>query len=183
MGPGKQGRLSPALLRVLAGIEAGILGGLAMLAWPAVSSLADLQSLWVVPNLLGSAISGRPAWHRGFGWVTVTGLGVHLFVAGMVGVCFALVVRESRNRLRVVLLGVITGLTWYYFSQAFFWRKLGVFVMVYSPPRAMLFGHLLFGLTLGWFPYFLRSLRRVFPPGAEALVETHETAPAPDAVE
>jgi hypothetical protein len=183
MGPGNQGRRSPAWLRALAGIEAGILGGVAMLAWPAVSSLVDLQSIWVVPNLLGSALSGHAVLHRGFGWVTVAGLGLHLFVAGSVGICFALVVRESRSRLRAVLLGIITGLCWYYVSQTFFWRRLGVFVMVYSPPRAMLFGHLLFGLTLGWFPNFLRSLRRVFLPGAEVLVETHETAPAPDAVE
>ena len=85
MGPGNQGRRSPAWLRALAGIEAGILGGVAMLAWPAVSSLVDLQSIWVVPNLLGSALSGHAVLHRGFGWVTVAGLGLHLFVAGSVG--------------------------------------------------------------------------------------------------
>ena len=46
--------------------------------------------------------------------------------------------------MRVPLLGVVTGLVWYYFSQSLFWRKLGVLIMIYSPPRPMLMGHVLF---------------------------------------
>jgi hypothetical protein len=171
------------LWRALAGIEAGVLGGLAMFGCLAISSLLDLQSIWVVPNLLGSSLYGRPVLQQGFGWTAISGLGLHLFVSGLIGMCFGVVIGDSRNRLRVALLGVIAGLVWYYFSQILFWRKLGAFVMIFSPPRPMLLGHLLFGLVLGWFPSGLRSVRRSFL-GDEALpVETPETATTPDAVE
>jgi hypothetical protein len=56
-------------------------------------------------------------------------------------------------------------------------------MMIYSPPRPMLIGHLLFGLVLGWFPAGLRSVRRAFMGPAPVVVETHETAAAPDTVE
>jgi hypothetical protein len=101
----------------------------------------------------------------------------------MVGMLFGLAVGDSRNRLRVTLLGVTMGLVWFYFSQAVFWRRLGAFVIVYSPPRPMLMGHFLFGLVLGWFPSALLKLRRGFLGGLAPFAETHETAAAPDAVE
>lgn len=181
MGPENQGR-SPLLFRVLAGIEAGILGGAAMFGWLAVSSLLDLRSAWFVPNILGSSLSGGPVLQRGFGWLTVNGLGLHLAVSGMIGLLFGLAVGDSRNRLRVTLLGIITGLLWYYGSQYLFWRKLGILVMMYSPPRPMLLAHLLYGLTLGLFPACLAAVRWHFNPPAE-VAESAETAAAPDTVE
>jgi hypothetical protein len=179
MGPGIRGRFSPLLFRALAGIETGILGGTAMFGWLAVSSLLDLRSVWILPNVLGSVLQGRPVIERGFGWLTVSGLGLHLFVSGLVGLVFGLVVGGSRNRLRVTLLGIITGLLWYYFSQYLFWRRLGVLVMVHSPPRPTLLAHLLYGLALGWFPAGLGGLRRHF--GGEA--PKVETPAVPGAVE
>ncbi|MGE5646184.1 MAG: hypothetical protein ACM336_10375 [Acidobacteriota bacterium] len=173
MGPGNQDRSSPLVWRALAGIETGVLGGLAMFGCLAAGSLLDLQSIWIVPNLIGSTFAGRQSLTQGFGWTTATGLGLHVAVAGLIGMCFGLAVGNSRNRLRVVLLGVLAGLVWYYFSQLLFWKKLGAFVMIYSPPRRVLLGHLVYGLALGWFPAALRSLP----------VETPETAAASDAVE
>jgi hypothetical protein len=154
-----------------------------MFGWLAATSLLDVQSMWVVPNLLGSTLYGRPELQRGFGWTTVSGLGLHLFVAGLIGLLFGLLVGDSRNRLRVVLLGVVTGLVWYYFSQILFWRKLGVFVTVYSPPRAMLLGHMLFGLVLGWFPSGLDALRRDLSGTGGAPAQLDETPATPDTVE
>lgn len=183
MGPGNQGRVSPWAWRALAGIEAGILGGLAMFGWLAVRSLLDLHSGWDVLNFLGSWLNGRPMIDYGFGWATVSGLGLHLVVSGFTGMLFGLVIGDSRNRFRVTLLGIMTGLGWYYLSQVFFWRKIGVLIMVYSPARSMLLGHLFFGLALGRFPAGLCSLRRNFLAEVAANVETPETASAPDAVE
>jgi hypothetical protein len=171
------------LLRALAGIETGILGGSAMFGLLAISSVLDRRSVWLVPNLLGSTLSGRPVLQSGFGWTTVSGLGLHLFVSGLIGMLFGIVIGDSRNRLRIALLGVITGLVWYYFSQVLFWRKLGMLMLVYSPPRPMLLGHFLFGLVLAWFPSGLRSLKRNFPGLVALPVKTGETAVAPDAVE
>ncbi len=154
-----------------------------MFGWLAASSLLAAQSIWVVPNLLGSTLYGHPVLQRGFGSTTVSGLGLHFVVAGLIGLLFGLAVGDSRNRMRVVLLGVASGLFWYYFSQALFWRKLGALVLVYSPPRQMLLGHLLFGLVLGWFPSRLRSLRGHWIGDIAAPAKTLETAAPPDAVE
>lgn len=154
-----------------------------MLGWSAISSVLDLQSVWLIPNLLGSTLVGRPALHRGFGWVTVSGLGLHLFVSGLVGTLFGLAVGDSRNRVRVLLLGVITGLVWFYFSQILFWRKLGALIVIYSPPTKLLTGHLLFGSVLGCYPAGLNALRRNFMRISEAPAATPETARARDAVE
>ncbi len=159
MGPANQGR-STLLYRILAGIQTGILGGAAMFGCLAVSSLLGARSVWIMPNLLGSALHGHPVVDRGFGWLAVTGLGLHLAVAGSVGLLFGVAIGDSRYRLRVTLLGIIAGLIWYYGSQYLFWRKLGIFVLFYMPPRPMLLAHLVFGLTLGWFPVALAAVRR-----------------------
>jgi hypothetical protein len=94
---------------------------------------------------------------------------------------FGLLVGNSTRRLRVTLLGMLTGLVWFYFSQALFQRKLGVFVTLYSPPRTLLLAHLAYGLVLGWFPSGLRSVTRTFL--GEAAAQMPETDAAPDAVE
>jgi hypothetical protein len=183
MGPVNQDRVSPWEWRALAGIEAGTLGGLAMLGWLVLSSVLNLHSGSELPNFLGSWLNGRPLLHHGFGWATISGLGLHLFISGLIGVLFGLAVGDSRNRFRVMLLAILTGLAWYYFSQVFFWRNIGVLITVYSPPRSMLVGHLFFGLVLGRFPDGLLSLRRNFLAEVAANVETSETAAAPGAVE
>jgi hypothetical protein len=162
MGPGNQGRVSPLLLRALAGIQTGVLGGLAMLGWLAAGSALDRQPLWIIPNLLGSVFYGRDVLRRSFGSTTVAGLALHLFVAGLIGLAFGVVIGESRNRLRVALLGILSALSWYYFSEALFWRKLGILAMIYGPPRSMLLAHLIYGFVLAWYPRGLYRARRQF---------------------
>ena len=175
MGPGNHGRVSPVLVRALAGIQTGVLGGLAMFGWLAASSALDRQPIWIVPNLLASVFYGRDVLRWSFSSITVAGLALHLFVSGLIGMFFGVLVGESRNRLRVALLGILAGLTWYYFSELLFWRKLGVLSTIYSPSRSMLLAHLVYGFVLGWYPTGLRSARRRFAGEAES-------APAPDAV-
>ena len=162
MGREQYGRVMPLICRALAGIEAGVLGGVAMFGWLAASSVLDMRSIWLAPNLLGSTLAGRDVLQRGFGWTTVSGLALHLSVSGLVGMGFGLLVGGSTRRIRVMLLGMLSGLVWYYFSQALFWRKLGVFVTLYSPPRTLLLAHLIYGMVLGWFPNGLRSATRSF---------------------
>jgi hypothetical protein len=162
MGPGKQDRVSLLLVRALAGIQTGVLGGLAMIGWLAASSAVDRQSIWIVPNLLASVFYGRDVLRLRFSTITVAGLALHLFVAGVVGLVFGMVIGESRNRLRVALLGILSALVWYHFSEVLFWRKLGALALIYSPSRSMLLAHLVYGFVLAWYPSGLRSARRHF---------------------
>lgn len=174
MGLGNQSRVSALLVRVLAGIQTGVLGGLAMWGCLTASSALDRQPVWIVPNLLGSVFYGREVLRRGFSGFTITGLALHLFVAGLVGVLFGLLVGESQNRLRVALLGILTGLVWYHFSEALFLRKLGALAAVYAPARPMLLAHLVFGFVLAWYPSGLGAARRRFlaDPALPAAQET-----------
>ena len=148
-----------------------------MFGWLAVSSLVDFRTIWVVPNLLGSALSAHPAFQREFGWITVSGLGLHLFASGLVGMLFGLLVGGTRRQLRVTMLGILVGLSWYYFSQALFWRRLGVFVTLYSPARPLFLAHLAYGIVLGWFPGRLRILEQAWARAASPM-EMTETPPA-----
>jgi hypothetical protein len=147
-------------VRALAGIQTGVLGGLAMIGWLAASAAVDRQSIWIVPNLLASVFYGRDVLRLRFSVITVAGLALHLFVAGVVGLVFGMVIGESRNRLRVALLGILSALVWYHFSEVLFWRKLGALALVYSPPRSMLLAHLAYGFVLAWYPSGLRAAHR-----------------------
>jgi len=182
MGPENHGRGWSLIPRALAGTEAGVLGGLAMFGWLAASSLVDQRSIWTAPNVIGSTLSGQQVLERGFGWATVLGLCLHFSVSGLIGMAFGLLVGNTGRRLRVTLMGMLAGLVWYYFSQALFWRKLGVFVTLYSPPRTLLLAHMIYGLVLGWFPSALRPAARALL-GEAAPAEKDETDAARDAVE
>ncbi len=160
MNPGKERRVSAQVLRALAGIEAGVLGGVAMLVWLALASTLERRSAWFVPNVLGSLLYGRAALRRSFGMMTVSGLALQLFAAGMIGMLFGVLVGDSRNRLRVALLAVLAGLTWYYFSQALLWRELGVLAALYASARSLIVGHIFYGLVLGSYPVLLAGLKR-----------------------
>lgn len=131
-----------------------------MLGWLAASSALDRQSIWILSNLLGSVFYGSDVLRRSFSWVTMDGLALHFFVSGLIGLAFGISTGRSRSRLRVALLGILTGLLWYYFSEALFWRKLGVVARIYGPPRSLLLAHLIYGFVLARFPSALASLER-----------------------
>jgi hypothetical protein len=154
-----------------------------MLGWLAVSSLVNFHTIWIVPNLLGSALTAHPAFQRGFGWTTVSGLGLHLFVSGLLGMLFGILAGATRRQVRVTLVGVVVGLSWYYASQALFLRRMGVLIAFYSPPRPLFLAHLAYGIVLGWLPSRLRALERALDGGAAPPLQMTETQPAPDAVE
>ncbi len=177
MGPAHPGR-SPWLYRSLAGIQTGVLGGAAMYLWLALSAALSLRSPWTMANLVGSLVSGRSSVAHGFGWTALSGLSVHLALAGAAGLIFGLWAGGVRNRMRVRLLAIVFALALYYGAQYVFWRKVGVYIFFYSPPRPTLLAHLIYGLALGWTPVRAERIRRVF----EGTPEMAETTPAPDAV-
>jgi len=174
MGLGNQGRVGALLVRALAGIETGVLGGLAMWGWLAASSAVNRQPVWTVPNLLAEVFYGRDALRRDFSGLTIAGLALHLVAAGLAGLLFGLLIGESQNRLRVALLGILTGLVWFHFSEVLFWRKLGALTAIYSRVRPMLLAHLIFGVALAWYPSALGAARRRFleEPASPAAPET-----------
>jgi hypothetical protein len=149
-----------ALLRLLAGVQVGVTGGLVMLAWFALNSMLQAQRWYAVPNLLGSTFYGDLAFRSGFGKVSVVGGALHLCASGAIGALFGLFAPQGQSGFRVLLIGVVTGLAWYYLLFGAFWKVVNPMVPLYSSSRSMLVAHVLYGLWLGRWPGVLRSLEQ-----------------------
>ena len=96
----------PNRFLALAGIQAGVMGGLILLGYLALDSKWHKRSVWTVPNLMASTFYGESAYQPGFGARTSAGLALLLFVYGLLGVLFGLVIRDHASRARVTLAGV-----------------------------------------------------------------------------
>lgn len=154
------------LFRALAGIECGVLGGAAMALIWAASSAWRGQPPWIAFNMLGSLLEDRETLRRGLGAATLAGAALHVAVAGMIGAAFGLWMGEARNRLRASLLGILTGLLWYYVAEGLVWRRLGALAYLYIPLRTLMVAHLLYGLALSRYGRALDRLWRT-APGAQ----------------
>jgi len=158
--------------RILAGLEAGVWGGVWMLVWMSLSTLWERGSFWSFPNLLASTFFGSRAITGRMGWMTLSGISLHLFVAGVLGTVFGLLALKLTKPRRVFLAGILFGLGWNYLASGVLWKKVNPLVPLYAPDGAVLFGHLLFGVFLGRLPRYL------------ATVETHlRPAPSPGQIE
>src|SRR6266436_4629460 len=115
----------------MAGVEAGILGGLFMMLWLAFLSLLQGRSVWSVPNLLASTFYGEAALRRGFRWTTLSGVALHLIVSVAAGLLFGSAVNRIAGRGRVMLLGLAAGLTWYFLGLDVFWKHVNPMVPPY----------------------------------------------------
>jgi hypothetical protein len=155
----------------LAGIEAGVLGGAAMCAWFGLNALVRGAPVWVIPNLASSVLYGRTVLRASFGMPTLAGLAVILALAGAIGLLFGIVVGGNGNRVRILLLGILAGLVWYYFSQALFWGRLGILAGLHVSPAVSLAGHLAYGLVLGLYPGRLQAAREHFGPPPGSMLE------------
>ena len=167
MEPEKPGGVPGRLLELLAGLETGIIGGLVMLAWFLLHSILRNEYWWAVPNLLATTFYGDRALRLGPGRATLSGAALHLATSGVLGAIFALVVSSWRQTYaRVALLGLLAGLSWYYLSYGWLWKKLNPLIPAYGTVPPLLAAHLLFGLCLSLYPRWLFSIQRHFtePP-------------------
>jgi hypothetical protein len=82
-----------------------------------------------------------------------------------------MVLADGLSRLRVLLVAVLFGLTWYYLSFRLLWKSMMPLVALLHAERATVLGHLVYGTFLGRYPAYLPK-----PPVA---APEPETAPAP----
>jgi hypothetical protein len=160
---------------VLAGIQAGVAGALILMAYLALNSKWHGRSVWTVPNLLASTFYGESAYRQGFGLRTSAGVALLVVVYGLLGALFGLVIRDHGTRLRIAVYGLIYGTGWFFLSFSWLWKFVNPIVPIYSPDRAMLVGHILYGGILGTrFPECLRAM------GAGEIPVAPEPPEAPD---
>jgi hypothetical protein len=139
-----------AVPRLLSGIEAGVIGGIAMLGLLTCGSLWRGDPWWTPSNLLGSTFYGFPALNAGPNRATLAGGALHIFMTGSIGAVFGLVCGGVQRRRRLVLLGALAGLIWNGLANAFLWRTINPLVPLYSAQPATLFSHAVFGACLGF---------------------------------
>jgi hypothetical protein len=151
----------------LAGLQAGMVGVLWMLAWLGLSAKWQTRSVWTSENLMASMFYGSAAIRRGFAGETLAGLAVYLLVYSLLGALLAAVMRDRHPRLRVTLVSVLFALGWYYLSFHVIWKAVNPLVTLLHVERATILGHLVYGTLLGRYPVYLKdTVVAVAPPTA-----------------
>jgi hypothetical protein len=125
-----------------------------MFLWLALYASWQGRSFWSPLNLLATTFYGDASLTRDLQWMTVSGAALGVLVAGTGGVLFGLLSPLAQPRM-LRLAGVLFGVVWYHLWFGLLWDRVGSLVVLYSPGRPELVGHLLFGLTLGFLPKFL----------------------------
>lgn len=135
------------LERGLAGLQAGMLGGIVLLVVMASVSVLDRRHWWSYPNVLAAAFYGHRSIGAGFGWHTVSGMALQLLIAGAAGVVFGLLLGGFALGRRGLAFGLMWGVVLYFVSGQFF-RVFKPVVFVYLPGTEALVAHLVYGVCL-----------------------------------
>src|SRR3981081_2658958 len=104
-------------LSALAGLEAGVIGGMAMFLFLAAHSALRGQSWWSYANLLGSVVYGPSALWRGLGRATLAGMAMQVLMSGVAGVLFGVCFARTRGRMVSLLLGLSSGVIWFFLTH------------------------------------------------------------------
>jgi hypothetical protein len=159
MEPATGAHSSRTLEALLAGLQSGMYGALAMLAWLGLASVFYRRTMWAIPNLYASTFHGEAALRRGFAYTTFSGIALHLLIYASLGAVFGFLMQDRTTRLRIVLLGVIWGMAAYYVLFGPVWNFVNPLVPLYVPDRPMMVGHVIYGGLLGRLPNYFRNLR------------------------
>ena len=142
----------PKIERILSGIQAGMLGGIVMVAVLSVLPYFELRSWFTYLNVLGAVFYGPRALSAGPGWITIAGAALQLCIAGAGGALFAVIAMNVSGKFRVAFLGLFWSIVIFFVSEQVYRAKAPI-VSAYLPPVAALFAHL-------WYGAFLTGVRR-----------------------
>ena len=146
----------PASLdRFLAGLQAGMLGVLWMLAWLGVTSALASRSVWTAENLFATALH-PDAGLDGFALSTLSGIALYLLLYSTLGGAFAVAITlRPLSTLRLNMLSVLFGVGWYFASFHGLWKAAAPLVAFLHPEQSTIVGHLIYGALLGRFHSYL----------------------------
>ena len=157
----------------LAGLQAGLLAVLWMLAWLGMSSMLEHRGFWTPVNLWASAFHGNAAM-RGFGFATLSGLALYILIYSPLGALFALAARDRLPRPRLVLAAMVFSLAWYYLTFHVLWKTLLPLAAVLHSRSATILGHVLYGALIARFPDYLPRGQTAAPVETPAGVPAEE---------
>ena len=149
--PGVGARISPSnvLFRMLAGLQAGVIGGLVMLVFFSVSSILQRQHWWSMPNLLGAAVYGNAALWKGLGKATLAGVAMQVVLAAISGILFAVLISHLPvPRYGQLLLALSWGSATYLILYNLLFFYIAPLIPLYSPRIAPVLAYFLLGISL-----------------------------------
>jgi hypothetical protein len=144
-----------AVPALLAGLQSGLVGALAMLLWLGVLAEWQQRNFWIPVNLMASVFYGPAAIRSGFAAETVSGLAIYIALYSALGALLALALRDRLPRLRTFLVAVVFAIVWYYLSFRLLWKAMMPYVALLHVERSTAMGHLIYGVILGGYPAHL----------------------------
>ena len=159
----------------LAGLQAGVLGAVAMFAWLTIASVWNHRSVWTVPNLFSTTFFGSGAYRNEFLRTSASGIALMLTIYGLAGLVWGLLwgfLYGEERKPFIVLSGVVTGLLVYFLFFDFVWKHANPVIILYAPDRQLEVGHMLWGFVLARFPKYSRRIAEAnFESTADAASE------------
>jgi hypothetical protein len=159
-GPAQSGndRRRRILLRhALAGLQAGVLGALVLVACLMVGSLWDGRSIWVVPNLFATTFFGSDVYRNQLLRTSWTGIALTVVVYAALGAFWGCIWRDQRKPW-LGLYGAVAGICVYFLFYGALWRHVNPLVTLYAPDRQLQLGHVLWGIVLARAPLYSRRI-------------------------
>jgi hypothetical protein len=151
------------LARMLAGLQVGILGGLATIAWLLALSEWYFSGPWALLNLFAILIRRGAPWTNSFSFGTLAGGAMHLFACGVLGMFVGWVLPRPNARSRRSLAGAAFGAVLSLMVYEFFWRRHLPRLNDHISPFAILVIHAILGVCIGMFPRFYLQLAPGMP--------------------
>ncbi len=140
--------------RLLAGLQAGMLGGLLLSAYFWLESLLFARSVWQAPRLFAAALLGPGGAHPHFDFSTVIGYSVLLLCCGAMGLLFAVLVPPATAGIWALNAGIAYSLVWYLVVM----RELLVSPIGGMPSGFTMLGYFLFGALLTLYGRYYRRI-------------------------
>jgi hypothetical protein len=145
----------------LAGLHAGVLGTLLMIAWLMLSSASAGYSVWIVPNLFATAIYGPAVYQNHFLRASWPGIALILAIYGAGGMVWGTLcgafLKSARRPRFFALTSAIVGLIVYYCFNLI-WKYAAPLIPLYAPARALEVGHVLWGMALARAPLYSQRI-------------------------
>ncbi len=153
----------PWFWRLLAGIDAGALAAIAVLAWFAVHARLLREPWWAKFNLAAAPLFGERVFYMGPGRATVAGAALLFILYTLLGVLFAFLA-GNRSPLRAFLLAALWMTCWHFFAHSHFWPRLDPYALPYFLWPATAPAHAAAAVLLARFPSRLHRLRALAAP-------------------
>lgn len=151
-----QPRFDYWLCRLLAGLQAGVVGGFVLAAYLWVENLLFAHSAWQAPGLFATALLGPAATRLHFGFHTVVGYSLLLLCSGAMGFLFAVLVPPAVAAIWAANIGIAYSLTWYFLLL----RRVLVGPLGGLPAGITMLGCFLFGAALSLYVRYYRQIAR-----------------------